>query len=123
MKSDLSDAVTQAANLLRQADHAIALTGAGISVESGVPAFRGSCGLWDKYPIEEYATFDAFVRDPQKVWAFFKEFYEVLNRAEPNPAHVAVANLEKAGVLKSVVTQNIDNLHQRAGSTGYRRNP
>ncbi len=116
MRADLPDAVTQAANLLRDAKHPIALTGAGISVESGVPAFRGKSGLWDKYPIEEYATIEAFVRNPQKVWAFFKEFYEVLNKAKPNPAHIALASLEKAGVLKSIVTQNIDNLHQRAGS-------
>jgi len=117
VKSDLSDTVTQTANLLREAEHAIALTGAGISVESGVPAFRGKSGLWDRYPIEEYATIEAFTRNPSKVWTFFREFYEVLNEAEPNPAHIALASLEKAGVLKSIVTQNIDNLHQRAGST------
>lgn len=121
MKSGLSDAPDyqtklRAANLLREADHAIALTGAGISVESGVPAFRGKNALWDRYPVEEYATIEAFVRNPQKVWGFFKEFYEVLSRAEPNPAHVALKNLEEAGILKSIVTQNIDNLHQRAGS-------
>ena len=116
MRADLPDAVTRAANLLRDAEHAIALTGAGISVESGVPAFRGKSGLWDRYPIEEYATIEAFKRNPKKVWAFFKEFYEVLNKAVPNPAHVALASLEKAAVLKSIVTQNVDNLHQRAGS-------
>ena len=116
MKPDVKDAVTQAANLLRNADHTIALTGAGISVESGVPAFRGKSGLWDRYPIEEYATIEAFVRNPRKVWAFFKKFYEVLNKAEPNPAHIALASLEKAHVVKCTVTQNIDNLHQRAGS-------
>ena len=118
MKSDELDAVARAADLLRAAEHAIALTGAGISVESGVPAFRGKSGLWDKYPIEEYATFEAFVRNPRKVWAFFKEFYEILNAAEPNPAHIALASLENPGVLKGIVTQNVDGLHQRAGSEG-----
>lgn len=117
MKSNLSDAVAQAANLLREAEHAIALTGAGISVESGVPAFRGKDGLWDRYPIEEYATIDAFKKNPSRVWAFFREFYELLRNAEPNPAHTALARLERGSALRSIVTQNIDNLHQRAGSS------
>ena len=110
------DTIAQAAELLASARHAIALTGAGISVESGIPAFRGAAGLWARYPIEEYATLDAFVKNPGKVWGLFKELYEVINRAEPNGAHVALAQLEAAGVLKSIITQNIDNLHQRAGS-------
>jgi len=116
LSPDSLDTIAQAAELLGNARHAVALTGAGISVESGVPAFRGSAGLWDKYPAEEYATLEAFVGNPKKVWALFKELYEILKRAEPNAAHVALAQLEAAGVLKGVVTQNIDNLHQRAGS-------
>ena len=116
MSPDSLDAIAQAAELLGNAEHAVALTGAGISVESGVPAFRGGGGLWDKYPAEEYATLEAFVRNPEKVWALFKELYEILNRAGPNAAHVALAQLEAVGVLGSVVTQNIDDLHQRAGS-------
>ncbi|MBN1591714.1 MAG: NAD-dependent deacylase [Candidatus Coatesbacteria bacterium] len=106
----------KAAELLQKAKYAIALTGAGISVESGIPAFRGKGGLWESYPVEEYATIDAFIANPRKVWNFFRDLYDTLGSAEPNPAHFALAKLESRGILKSVVTQNIDGLHQKAGS-------
>lgn len=96
--------------------HAIALTGAGISVASGIPAFRGMGGLWEKYDPDEYATIDAFRANPGKVWKMIKEFKEVIERARPNPAHLALARLEQLGFLRTVITQNVDGLHQEAGN-------
>ncbi len=96
--------------------HPIALTGAGISVESGIPDFRSAGGLWERFDPMEYATIDAFKQDPRKVWRMILGLEELLVQAAPNPAHTALANLEQAGALAGIVTQNIDNLHQRAGS-------
>ncbi|MBI5968226.1 MAG: NAD-dependent deacylase, partial [Deltaproteobacteria bacterium] len=87
-----------------------------ISVESGIPDFRGPSGLWSKYDPMEYATIEAFLADPKKVWAMLQEMGELVENSEPNPAHLALAKLEEMGLLSSVVTQNIDNLHQAAGS-------
>lgn len=94
----------------------IALTGAGISVESGIPDFRSAGGLWSKYDPEEYAHISAFRSNPEKVWHMLKEMMELVLGAEPNPAHIALAELEKMGLLSSVITQNVDGLHQRGGS-------
>ena len=94
----------------------IALTGAGISVESGIPDFRSAGGLWSKYDPEEYAHISAFQSDPKKVWQMIKEMMELVLGAEPNPAHIALAELEQMGLLSSVITQNVDGLHQRGGS-------
>lgn len=96
--------------------HLIALTGAGISVESGIPTFRGPDGLWSKYnPV--FLDTSYFSANPESSWALIKEiFYDFFGKASPNPGHHALARLEKKGVLKSVITQNIDNLHQAAGS-------
>lgn len=94
----------------------VAFTGAGISVESGIPAFRGSQGLWKKYDPEEYAYIEAFLNHPERVWQMLREVYSLLLKAEPNSAHLVLSDLEKMGILKAVITQNIDNLHQRAGS-------
>jgi NAD-dependent deacetylase len=94
----------------------IALTGAGISVESGIPDFRGAGGLWSKYDPEEYAHISSFRSNPEKVWQMLKEMMELVLSAEPNAAHVALAELEQMGLLKSVITQNVDGLHQRGGS-------
>lgn len=95
----------------------IALTGAGISVASGIPAFRGMGGLWEKYDPEEYATIEAFRQNPAKVWQMLKEFKDVIQQARPNPAHLALARLEQLGYLRAVITQNVDGLHQEAGNT------
>jgi NAD-dependent deacetylase len=92
------------------------LTGAGISTESGIPDFRSPTGIWTKYDPMEYATIDAFRRDPEKVWEFYALRLEALTRAEPNTGHLALAELERRGLVQAVVTQNIDGLHQRAGS-------
>ncbi len=104
------------ARLLAESRPVVALTGAGISVPSGIPDFRSKGGLWSRYDIEEYATAHAFGRHPRKCWRLFEELSSLLGSARPNPAHEALARLERLGVLDAVVTQNIDNLHQEAGS-------
>ncbi len=104
------------AELLAQASQVVALTGAGISVESGIPAFRGAQGLWEKYDPMEFASIESFTADPARVWGMLLELDHLVRQAEPNPAHQALARLERAGRLAGVVTQNIDGLHQAAGS-------
>ena len=94
----------------------VVLTGAGISTESGIPDFRSPSGIWAQYDPMQYATISAFQRDPAKVWEFYALRFDVLKRAEPNAGHVALAALEEHGIVRAVVTQNIDGLHQRAGS-------
>ncbi len=94
----------------------IAFTGAGISAESGIPTFRGENGLWRKYKPEELATPEAFRRNPRLVWEWYKWRMEIVFKAKPNRAHYALAELESLGLLKCVITQNVDGLHWRAGS-------
>ena len=106
----------QLADLIRQSRRAVALTGAGISVESGIPDFRSPGGLWERFNPMEYAHIQAFRRHPAKVWQLLKEMDETITRARPNPAHYALAELEARGHLMGVITQNVDNLHQAAGS-------
>jgi len=112
----LNEALDRVAELFANSSRAVALTGAGISVDSGIPEFRGSQGLWTKYDPAEYATIDAFMADPEKVWTMMRELGRAIAEAKPNPGHVGLAELEKMGHLAAVVTQNIDGLHQRAGS-------
>jgi NAD-dependent deacetylase len=104
------------AELIRRHPRVVALTGAGISVESGIPSFRGAGGLWDRFDPMEYAHIQAFRRNPAKVWQLLKEMDETITRARPNPAHYALAELEARGFLAGLITQNVDNLHQAAGS-------
>ena len=112
----MGDALRQAAELIRSSRRTTAFTGAGISVESGIPPFRGSDGLWSKFdPV--FLDIDYFHHYPERSWRLIKEiFYDYLGKARPNAAHYALAEMEKAGFLHSVITQNIDNLHQKAGS-------
>ncbi len=104
------------AELIRANQPCVVLTGAGVSTESGIPDFRSPGGIWARYDPMEYATIDAFRRDPVKVWDFYAKRLGVLADAEPNDAHRALARLEEAGLVEAVVTQNIDRLHHDAGS-------
>ncbi|WP_148252745.1 SIR2 family NAD-dependent protein deacylase [Aidingimonas lacisalsi] len=96
--------------------HLVVLTGAGISAESGLKTFRANEGLWENHRIEDVATPEAFARNPEQVLRFYNERREQVRRAVPNPAHLALAELERHGFRVSIVTQNIDDLHERAGS-------
>jgi NAD-dependent deacetylase len=104
------------AGLIRDRQPCVALTGAGISTESGIPDFRSPTGIWADVDPFEVASIDAFRRDPEGVWDFYRRRIDMLLEAEPNRAHLALAELERRGVLEAVVTQNIDLLHARAGS-------
>jgi len=103
--------------LLLQSRYAIALTGAGISVESGIPDFRGQNGLWTKYDPFEYGHIDSFRANPAKVWKMLMEVGALVEGVNPNEAHFALGELEKLGIIKMVITQNVDSLHQRGGSS------
>jgi NAD-dependent protein deacetylase/lipoamidase len=94
----------------------VVLTGAGISTESGIPDFRSATGIWAQYDPMEVATIDAFHADPERVWEFYGRRLDVFAAAEPNDGHRALAELEERGWVDAVVTQNIDRLHERAGS-------
>jgi NAD-dependent deacetylase len=104
------------ADLIRGHRPCVVLTGAGISTESGIPDFRSPTGIWATYNPMEYATIDAFLHDPVKVWDFYGRRLQVLGEAEPNDGHRALAELEERGWVEAVITQNIDRLHERAGS-------
>jgi NAD-dependent deacetylase len=108
--------IERLAELIRGRGPAVALTGAGISTESGIPDFRSPSGIWAEYDPQEYATIDAFRADPVKVWRFYALRFRALTEAEPNAGHLALAELERGGHVRAVVTQNIDLLHERAGS-------
>jgi NAD-dependent deacetylase len=108
---DLTAAIREAATLIRSAKYLTAFTGAGISVESGIPPFRGDGGLWSRYD-PRMLELDYFLAHPEKSWPILCEiFYDHFGRARPNQAHLALARLEAAGTLKVLITQNIDNLH------------
>jgi NAD-dependent deacetylase len=104
------------ARLVREGQPCVALTGAGISTESGIPDFRSPTGIWAQYDPLEYASLDAFRADPAKVWDFYGRRLAALAAAEPNDGHRALAELEARGWVQAVITQNIDRLHERAGT-------
>ncbi len=110
------DIYRKAAHRISQSRYAVALTGAGISVESGIPDFRSAGGLWSRYDPMEFGHIDSFRADPGKVWKMLLDMDKLLRDAKPNPAHGALAELERRGILKAVITQNVDSLHQKAGS-------
>jgi NAD-dependent deacetylase len=114
---EIDENIRRAAEIIRGAKRVTAFTGAGISVESGIPPFRGENGLWNRID-PRFLDISYFRAHPEASWKLIKEiFYEHFGQAKPNAAHYAIAKLEKQGFIKTVITQNIDNLHQLAGST------
>jgi NAD-dependent deacetylase len=124
MTDQISDpAITEAARVIAGSEYVVALVGAGLSAESGVPTFRGPEGLWTKHGEPDLRDYDRFREDPAKWWEMridrtsqFSEMIEALDRAVPNEGHFALKDMEDDGILKHIITQNIDNLHQIAGS-------
>jgi NAD-dependent deacetylase len=117
MSVETVDRVVRAASLLREAHYAVALTGAGLSTRSGIPDFRSpGTGLWEHANPMEVASIYAFRRHPEAFYAWVRPLVTTLLTAEPNPGHLALAEMEAGGWLKVIITQNIDDLHQRAGS-------
>ena len=104
------------AALLRERQPCVVLTGAGISTESGIPDFRSASGIWRDVDPFEVASIEAFRRDPERVWGFYRARIHSLLEAQPNAGHRALAELERRGLVQALVTQNIDTLHTRAGS-------
>ena len=116
-----ADAATSSADrvagLLREAERAVVLTGAGISVPSGIPDFRSpGTGLWENVNPMEVAHIDAWRRDPDRFWSFYGQRFASLTEKVPNEAHLVIAELERRGLVRAVITQNIDRLHRLAGS-------
>ncbi len=108
--------IEKAASLINLSERTTAFTGAGISVESGIPPFRGKDGIWNKYD-PSLLELDLFLENPRQSWPLIKKiFFDFMGEARPNPAHFALAEMERNGLLDSVITQNIDGLHQKAGS-------
>src|SRR5262245_31234803 len=108
--------IDQARDWLRTAESVAVLTGAGISAESGIPTFRGDGGLWKNFRPEELATPEAFARDPRTVWEWYDWRRGLIRQAQPNPAHAALVELEKRKPRFTLITQNVDGLHDLAGS-------
>jgi NAD-dependent deacetylase len=112
----VEELIRKAAEMICTSKLNIALTGAGISVESGIPDFRSAGGLWSRYDPADYATITAFRRNPEKVWDMLREMDALVSQAKPNPAHIGLGDLEKMGHLHCIITQNVDNLHQAGGA-------
>lgn len=115
-KKSIDTVYKTASEMMAGTSDCVALTGAGISVESGIPAFRSKDGLWVKYDPYIYASIDTFHKDPSKYWTIRGEFIRNYDSYQPNKGHLALMELEKLGILRSVITQNIDGLHRKAGS-------
>lgn len=111
----MDNAIGLAVDLLKKSKKIVALTGAGVSTESGIPDFRSRDGLWSRFDPFEYATLGAFKRNPEKVWKMLEELISIVD-CRPNSGHDAMAWLEEKGILSGIITQNIDCLHQKAGS-------
>ncbi|MFW9971817.1 MAG: NAD-dependent deacetylase [Candidatus Odinarchaeota archaeon] len=113
------DLIKRAAEIIEKSNYIVAFSGAGISTESGIDDFRSPGGLWSRYDPSTYASFQYFLKDPSLFWKMHKEIEYLIDEAEPNQAHLAIAELEKMGKVKAIITQNIDMLHQKAGSGKY----
>lgn len=112
----LEKAIVKAAQLIKDSSYTVAFTGAGISVESGIPPFRGEGGLWNTYD-PSILDLSTYLQTPELAWPAIKAlFYDFFGKAEPNLAHFKLADMERNGLLREIITQNIDNLHQAAGS-------
>ena len=109
--------IKEAGELIKQAKYLVCLTGSGISAESGIPTFRGKDGLWKKYKAEELATYEAFINNPELVWDWYRWRMNIIKKAHPNKGHLTLAKWEEKGLLKTIITQNVDGLHQRAGNS------
>ena len=107
--------INRAIALLKKSNNAVALTGAGVSTESGIPDFHGKGGLWSRFDPIEYGTMGAFLVNPEKIWRMLATLLDIVN-AEPNTGHKGLALLEEKGLLNGIITQNIDGLHQKGGS-------
>src|SRR4029077_13738337 len=104
------------AELIRANQPCVVLTGAGVSTESGIPDFRSAEGIWTHYDPYVVASIDGFRESPERVWEFYGLRLDVLREARANPAHLAIAELERRGLVQAVITQNVDRLHAAAGS-------
>ncbi len=113
MKIEISD---RTINKILAAKSIVFFTGAGISAESGIPVFRGKDGIWNKLRPEELANFNAFLKNPDLVWEWYNHRKQIIKESKPNPAHLAISEIQNYVPGVTVVTQNIDNLHRRAGS-------
>lgn len=114
--NDIETLYKEAAGLIWERKRCVVLTGAGISAESGIPTFRSKGGMWEKYDPAIYASIDVFRRDPSKYWTIRGDFIRNYDDYKPNAGHYALAELEGMGIVRNVITQNIDGLHRKAGS-------
>ncbi len=121
--AELREEIEKAARLLMESKYVVVLVGAGMSVESGIPPFRGPGGLWTKYGEPDMRGYDRFLADPKGWWesilkreGYASELVDGIAQAKPNQGHYALAELEEMGILKYIITQNVDNLHYAAGS-------
>ena len=113
----MNEKIDRLKEIINKSNKIVIFTGAGISSESGIPTYRGEDGLWSKYDPNIYANIDIFLQDPSYYWHYFKdERYPIIKNAKPNVNHYSIVELEKKGKVKCVITQNIDGLHQMAGS-------
>ena len=110
------EAIEKIRDIIRNSEHIVAFSGAGLSAESGIPTYRGAGGLWSEYDPDKYANISYFMRDPSYYWRFFRDVrYPILQEAQPNEGHYALAQMESQGKCEAVITQNIDGLHHEAG--------
>ncbi|MFX1366133.1 MAG: NAD-dependent deacetylase [Promethearchaeota archaeon] len=119
MSVDEQEKLFEAAFIIKSSNYIVVFSGAGISTESGIDDFRSPGGLWSRYDPGIYASYQYFLKDPSLFWKMHKELEGLVDNVEPNQAHLAIAELEKMGKVKAVITQNIDMLHQKAGTGDY----